>query len=141
MTGNFAIIVFELGHENFCHRTSGFIGCHLVDGFCAGAGHRVTGCDLGLFKGCEWDSFERPDIELIKDIGSIKESELSGHDAICHLAAISNDPMGDLDPAITLRSIGQSVALANARQVGGDGRFLYAGSCSVYRAGDKLDFD
>jgi nucleoside-diphosphate-sugar epimerase len=124
--------VFVTGHL-------GFIGSHLIDVLRA-AGHRVTGCDLGLFKGCEWEPLEQPDVELIKDIGSVTEDDLSGHDAICHLAAISNDPMGDLDPAITLTiNRDKSVELARKAKAAGVGRFLFAGSCSVYGAGDKLD--
>src|SRR3954464_5302312 len=86
--------VFVTGHL-------GFIGCHLVDVLRA-AGHQVTGCDLGLFKGCEWEPLVRPDAELLKDIGAITERDLDGHDAVCHLAAISNDPMGELNSDITL---------------------------------------
>lgn len=126
--------IFVTGHL-------GFIGCHLVDVLRA-AGHRVTGCDLGLFKGCEWEPLEQPDVELIKDIGSVTEDDLSGHDAICHLAAISNDPMGDLDPAITLTiNRDKSFELARKAKAAGVGRFLFAGSCSVYGAGDKLDLE
>jgi nucleoside-diphosphate-sugar epimerase len=126
--------IFVTGHL-------GFIGCHLVDVLRA-AGHRVTGCDLGLFKGCEWDPLELPDVELIKDIGSIAERDLDGHDAVCHLAAISNDPMGDLDPAITLTiNRDKSVELARKAKTAGVGRFLFAGSCSVYGAGKKLDLE
>jgi nucleoside-diphosphate-sugar epimerase len=124
--------VFVTGHL-------GYIGCHLVDVLRA-AGHRVTGCDLGLYKGCEWEPLERPDAELIKDIGAITEREFSGHDAVCHLAAISNDPMGDIDPAITLSiNRDKSVDLARKAKAAGVGRFLFAGSCSVYGAGEKLD--
>lgn len=126
--------VFVTGHL-------GYIGCHLVDVLRA-SGHRVTGCDLGLFKGCEWEPFGRPDVELIKDVGHVTEHELAGHDVVCHLAAISNDPMGDLDPAITLTiNRDKSVDLARTAKAAGVGRFLFAGSCSVYGAGEKLDLE
>jgi nucleoside-diphosphate-sugar epimerase len=124
--------VFVTGHL-------GYIGSHLVDVLRA-AGHRVTGCDLGLFKGCEWEPLVQPDIELAKDIGAITERDLTGHDAICHLAAISNDPMGELNSEITLTvNRDRSVELARKAKAAGVGRFLFAGSCSVYGAGDKLD--
>jgi nucleoside-diphosphate-sugar epimerase len=57
-----------------------------------------------------------------------------------HLAAISNDPMGELNPAIT-RSINRdgSVHLARLAKAAGVGRFLFSGSCSVYGQGAKLD--
>ena len=64
-------------------------------------GHTVTGCDLGLFDGCEWEPYVGPDFDLRKDTRAITGSDLEGHDAVVHLAAISNDPMGDLDPEIT----------------------------------------
>ncbi len=126
--------VFVTGHL-------GYIGGHLVDVLRA-AGHRVTGCDLALFKGCEWGPLERPDVELIKDIGDITERELAGHDAVCHLAAISNDPMGELISDITLTvNRDKSAELARKAKAAGVGRFLFAGSCSVYGAGDKLDLE
>jgi nucleoside-diphosphate-sugar epimerase len=126
--------VFVTGHL-------GYIGCHLVDVLRA-AGHRVTGCDLGLFKGCEWEPLEQPNDELIKDIGAVAEIELAGHDAVCHLAAISNDPMGELNPEITLTvNRDKSVELARKAKAAGVGRFLFAGSCSVYGAGEKLDLE
>jgi nucleoside-diphosphate-sugar epimerase len=119
----------------------GYIGCHLVDVLLA-SGHRVTGCDLGLFRGCEWEPLARPHTELIQDIGELTEQDLECFDAVCHLAAISNDPMGDLNPEITLRvNRDQSIELANKAKVAGVRRFLFAGSCSVYGAGGQLDLD
>ena len=57
-----------------------------------------------------------------------------------HLAAISNDPMGDLDPALTYSvNLEGSVRLAETAKRAGVGRFLFAGSCSVYGKGEKLD--
>ena len=117
----------------------GYIGSHLVDVLRA-AGHRVTGCDLGLFKGCEWEPLAQPNAEMVKDIAAITERDLDGHDAICHLAAISNDPMGELNSEITLTvNRDKSLELARKAKAVGVGRFLFAGSCSVYGAGDKLD--
>ncbi len=124
--------VFVTGHL-------GYIGTHLVDVLKA-SGHQVTGYDLGLFQGCEWSPAVRPDVELIADIADITERQLQGHDAVCHLAAISNDPMGELDPEITLSTNrDQSVELATKAKRAGVGRFLFSGSCSVYGAGEKLD--
>ena len=124
--------VFVTGHL-------GYIGSHLVDVLRA-AGHRVTGCDLGLFKGCEWEPLAQPNAEMVKDIAAITERDLDGHDAICHLAAISNDPMGELNSEITLTvNRDKSLELARKAKAVGVGRFLFAGSCSVYGAGDKRD--
>ena len=124
--------VFVTGHR-------GYIGAHLVD-VLKQHGHTVTGCDLGLFDGCEWEACVRPDRELNKDIRRLSVKDLAGHDCLMHLAAISNDPMGDLDPQITY-SINRdgSIQLAKLAKQAGVGRYLFSGSCSVYGAGKKLD--
>lgn len=126
--------IFVTGHR-------GYIGVHLVE-LLKEASHQVVGCDLGLFDGCEWERYVKPDIELNKDVRDITAADLDGCDAVCHLAAISNDPMGDLDPGITL-SINRdgSVALAKLAKAAGVGRYLFSGSCSVYGAGEKLDLE
>lgn len=114
----------------------GYIGVHLVD-ILKQAGHTVTGVDVNLFEGCEWEPFVKPDKELVKDVRDLTEKDLDGIDAICHLAAISNDPMGDMDPEITY-SINRdgSVKLAKLAKSAGVGRYLFSGSCSVYGKGD-----
>src|SRR5581483_11691663 len=78
----------------------GYIGSHLVD-VLRDAGHEVTGCDLGLYAGCEWGELTPPTAELSKDVRDLTVEELEGHDVVMHLAAISNDPMGELDPSLT----------------------------------------
>ncbi len=110
----------------------GYIGAHLVP-LLKDAGHTVTGCDLGLFDGCEWDPIVRPDVELNKDIRQLTEQDLDGFDCVMHLAAISNDPMGDLEPEMTW-SVNRdgSIRLARIAKQAGVGRFLFSGSCSVY---------
>jgi nucleoside-diphosphate-sugar epimerase len=119
----------------------GYIGVHLVD-LLKQAGHTVTGCDLNLFEGCAWEPFVRPDRELIKDVRDVTPEDLDGHDCVMHLAAISNDPMGDLDPQITLGvNRDASIELARKARAAGVGRFLFSGSCSVYGAGSKLDLE
>ncbi|WP_425398132.1 NAD-dependent epimerase/dehydratase family protein [Aeoliella sp.] len=119
----------------------GYIGVHLVDVLMS-AGHRVVGCDLGLFQGCNWQPIPKPDREIVGDVAKLSETDLDGIDAICHLAAISNDPMGDLDPQLTLQvNRDSSVELARLAKSVGVERFLFSGSCSVYGAGEKLDLD
>jgi nucleoside-diphosphate-sugar epimerase len=126
--------VFVTGHK-------GYIGSHLV-GLLKEEGHQVTGCDLGLFDGCEWEPHIPPDKELIMDIRDIRAGHLEGQDVIMHLAAISNDPMGDLDPELTYSvNLHGSVNLAKTAKAAGVPRFLFSGSCSVYGKGETLDLD
>lgn len=117
--------VFVTGHQ-------GYIGAHLVP-LLKQAGHAVTGCDLGLFDGCEWEGLQAPDSELVKDVRELTSKDLEGYDCVMHLAAISNDPMGDLDPELTW-SVNRdgSIALAKMAKQAGVPRFLFSGSCSVY---------
>jgi len=126
--------IFVTGHR-------GYIGVHLVD-LLKAAGHTVVGCDIDLFEGCAWEPIVDPDVNLRKDIRDVTEADLDGCDAVCHLAAISNDPMGALDGDITY-SINRdgSIRLAEVAKKAGVGRYLFSGSCSVYGAGEKLDLD
>ncbi len=126
--------VFVTGHR-------GYIGTHLID-VLKQHGHHVTGCDLGLFDGCAWQRVVPPDTELIKDIRKISARELDGYDCILHLAAISNDPMGEINTGLTCEiNRDASVRLARLAKEAGVPRFLFAGSCSVYGKGKKLDLD
>ncbi len=126
--------IFLTGHK-------GYIGVHLV-AVLKERGHQVTGCDLNLFEGCEWDAIVKPDKEIIKDIRLLTKEELTGYDCVMHLAAISNDPMGDLNEDITY-SINRdgSINLAKKAKEAGVPRFLLASSCSAYGKGESLDLD
>src|SRR5579884_1162744 len=117
----------------------GYIGAHLVD-VLHRAGHEVTGCDTGLFDGCEWERLPEPDAQLRRDVRELELDDLRGHDCVMHLAAISNDPMGELDQEVTL-SVNRdgSLRLAELAKEAGVPRFLFAGSCSVY--GQAVDRD
>jgi nucleoside-diphosphate-sugar epimerase len=119
----------------------GYIGVHLVD-VLKQAGHQVTGCDLGLFDGCAWEPTVKPDRELNKDIRQLTEADLAGHDCVMHLAALSNDPMGALNSQLTFDiNRDASIRVAKLTKQAGVPRFLFAGSCSVYGQGEKLDLD
>jgi nucleoside-diphosphate-sugar epimerase len=119
----------------------GYIGVHLVE-LLKAEGHAVTGCDLGLFDGCEWEPFVQPDRELRKDVRQLTVDDLDGHDCVMHLAALSNDPMGDLNPELTYEvNRDASISVAKLAKRAGVERFLFSGSCSVYGAGEKLDLD
>ena len=124
--------VFVTGHL-------GYIGVHLVRQL-KEHGYQVTGCDINLFDGCAFDTFVNPDKELIKDYRLLTVDELKGYDCVMHLAAISNDPMGDLNEQITYDvNLHGSIQLATLAKEAGVPKFLFSGSCSVYGKGLKLD--
>jgi nucleoside-diphosphate-sugar epimerase len=126
--------VFVTGHK-------GYIGVHLVD-LLKQAGHTVTGCDLGLFDGCAWEKTVPADRELVKDVRNVTLRDLDGHDCIMHLAAISNDPMGEVNAGATYAiNRDASIQIADLAKKAGVPRYLFAASCSVYGAGEKLDLD
>ena len=119
----------------------GYIGPHLVKLF-QESGHRVTGVDIGYFDACNWEPMPSADKDITADFRSLTERDLEGFDAICHLAAISNDPMGDLDAQLTYSTNRDgSIELARRAKRAGVPRFLFAGSCSVYGKGETLDLD
>jgi nucleoside-diphosphate-sugar epimerase len=119
----------------------GYIGSHLI-GLLKEEGYNITGVDLNLFDGCNWDNLIKPDKELLKDFRDLSLKELEGHDCIMHLAAISNDPMGELDEGLTYDvNFRGSVELAKKAKKVGIPRFLFASSCSVYGKGETLDLD
>ncbi len=113
----------------------GYIGVEMV-GVLRDAGHEVVGLDTGLFDGC--DFLLQPDNvpELRVDLRDVTPEHLKGFDAVAHLGALSNDPLGDLNPQITY-DINQhaSVRLARAAKAAGVKRFLFSSSCSLYGAG------
>ena len=126
--------IFVTGHK-------GYIGSHLVD-VLKQDGHTVVGCDIGLFDGCGWEPVVKPDVELVKDVRAVELADLEGCDCVMHLAAISNDPMGALNAGLTLAvNRDASVRLARLAKQAGVPRFLFAGSCSVYGQGARLDLD
>jgi nucleoside-diphosphate-sugar epimerase len=100
------------------------------------AGHEITGLDSGLFSQANLGPAPNPIPEFRMDVRDIDESHLEGMDAVIHLAGISNDPLGDLNPestyAINHRA---SVRLAEVAKAAGVERFLFASSCSLYGAG------
>jgi nucleoside-diphosphate-sugar epimerase len=120
--------VFVTGHR-------GYIGSHLVE-LLREEGFHVVGCDLNLFDDCESYTRVPPHEELVKDVREVTPRDLDGIDAVMHLAAISNDPMGDLDEQLT-RDVNfhGSVHMAETAKRAGVERFLFAGSCSVYGKG------
>ncbi len=126
--------VFVTGHK-------GYIGPHLID-ILKKAGHTVTACDINLFEESQIAEVTKPDSELIKDIRQITIDDLKDHHCVMHLAGISNDPMGDLDPEITY-SINRdaSVNLAKLSKQAGVKKFLFSSSCSIYGKGVNNDLN
>ena len=108
----------------------------------AAAGHEVTGLDSGLFADCVLGRLEVPDVPgLAVDLRDVSAGQLAGLDAVVHLAALSNDPLGSVAPEIT-HDINHhaSTRLARLAKDAGVARFVYASTCSVYGAqsGDEL---
>lgn len=100
------------------------------------AGHEVTGLDSKLFARCTFGSGVAEIPALHKDIRDVVADDLEGVDAIIHLAGLSNDPLGDLDPELTydINHLA-SVRLAELAKDAGVTRFLFSSSCSNYGAG------
>jgi nucleoside-diphosphate-sugar epimerase len=99
------------------------------------AGHEVSGLDTDLFRDCTFTG-ELADVpHNRKDVRDLTADDVAGFDAIIHLAALSNDPLGDYDPGLT-ESINEqaSVELAKLAKQAGVSRFLFASSCSNYGA-------
>lgn len=119
----------------------GYIGVEAVSLFVAD-GHDVIGLDVGLYDECDFVSPPDPIETLRVDLRDVTAAHLTGFDAVVHFAALSNDPLGDLNPGITY-DINQhaSVRLARAAKEAGVERFLFSSSCSLYGAGanDLLD--
>jgi nucleoside-diphosphate-sugar epimerase len=113
----------------------GYIGAVLVP-FLRTAGHQVDGLDLGLYEGCDFGPGLEDAAKFVPcDTRDVQASLLDGYDAVVCLAALSNDPLGNLNPAATYSvNLDGTLALARtARQVGAE-RFLFASSCSLYGA-------
>lgn len=108
----------------------------------AAAGHEVTGLDSGLFASCVLGQLDTPDVEgMSTDVRDVTVEQLAGFDAVVHMAALSNDPLGALAPEITYDiNHHASTRLATLSKEAGVGRFVYASTCSVYGAqsGDDL---
>lgn len=119
---------------------NGYIGTILVP-MLLKEGHDVVGMDTNLYEQCTFGEAEIPDIPTIaEDIRDVSEADVKGFDAIVHLAALSNDPLGDYSPTLT-DSVNHlaSVRLARIAKAAGIARFLFASSCSNYgAAGDEF---
>jgi len=117
----------------------GYIGAVMVP-MLQQAGYDVVGMDIDLYRRCTYgDPFEScPGIE--KDVRDVEPNDLRGFDAVFHLAALSNDPLGNLNPEVTYDiNFKGSVRMAEAAKKAGVPRFIFSSSCSNYgSAGDNL---
>ena len=112
----------------------GYIGVEAVPVLRA-LGHEVTGLDTGLYDDCDFDAPPDPTPTLSVDLRDVTPEHLRGFDAVVHLAALSNDPLGDLNKDLTYDiNLHASVRLAKAAKAAGVKR-LFASSCSLYGAG------
>lgn len=113
---------------------NGYIGCTLTP-LLTRAGHEVVGLDSCLFEDCTLGPDVEPVPMIRKDVRDVERVDLEGFDAIMHLAGISNDPLGDLNPDCTFEiNHRASVRLAKLAKEAGVSRFLFASSCSNYGA-------
>ncbi|MGH3291905.1 MAG: NAD-dependent epimerase/dehydratase family protein, partial [Trebonia sp.] len=113
----------------------GYIGAVLVP-FFQTAGHEVDGLDLGLYEGCDLGPAQPgANSRGPVDMRDVTAARLAGYDAVVCLAALSNDPLGDLNPAATYSvNLGGTMNLAQMAKQAGVPRFLFSSSCSLYGA-------
>jgi nucleoside-diphosphate-sugar epimerase len=119
----------------------GYIGAVMVP-LLQKAGHEVVGLDVGWFDGCDFGE-EPPKVPTQRlDIRDADAVDFDGCDAVIHLAALSNDPLGDLNAETTYDiNLRASVKLAELAKRAGVPRFLYSSSCSLYGAGGDEALD
>ena len=117
--------VLVTGHE-------GYIGAVMVP-MLLSAGHQFTGVDIGYYRNPEAETGSSQFVSIQKDVRELEVADLSGFDAVIHLAALSNDPLGNLQPEWTdqINHLA-SVRLAEVAKQAGVKRFLFSSSCSVY---------
>ena len=120
---------------------NGYIGSVLMP-MLAARGHAVVGCDTNLFKRCTYGPPPAVFPNFARDVRDLRARDLLGFDAIVHLAGLSNDPLGDLDPELTTAVNAEATfSLGVAARRAGVARFVFSSSCSNYGAGgdDFLD--
>jgi nucleoside-diphosphate-sugar epimerase len=117
----------------------GYIGTQLVRDLVQ-AGHEVTAVDRFFFgKDPLADFFQNKKVNIVqKDIRDLDEKDFSGHDVVCDLACLSNDPAGEIDPQLTY-SINRDgrIHVAKAAKSAGVGKYIISSSCSVYGKGEE----
>jgi nucleoside-diphosphate-sugar epimerase len=104
------------------------------------AGHQVVGLDTDLYANCDFGVLDSDFEEIHKDLRDVSATDLAGFDAVVHMAALSNDPLGNLNAQLTYDiNYLASVHLARVAKAAGVSRFVFASSCSTYgAAGDDF---
>ena len=119
----------------------GYIGTVMAP-FLLDAGQEVVGVDTDLYRRSTFGPWRESIRTLSKDVREIQVADLRGFDAVIHLAALSNDPLGDLNPALTYEiNHLASVRLAEQAKAAGVRRFAFASSCSNYGAAGNEPVD
>jgi nucleoside-diphosphate-sugar epimerase len=119
----------------------GYIGAEMVP-VLLGGGHEVVGLDTGFYDECDFAMAPVVIPELRVDLRDVTPNHLEGFDAVLHLAALSNDPLSDINPGLTYDiNLHASVGLAASAKQAGVGRFLFSSSCSLYGAGGDEELD
>lgn len=114
--------------------SEGYIGTVLTE-FLRAQGHDVVGLDAGFFTSCLLGPAPTAVPTLRADLRDIRSADCAGFDAVFHLAALSNDPLGDIDPSVTSEiNYRATVRLAAAARAAGVKLFVFSSSCSVYGA-------
>ena len=79
---------------------NGYVGTVLTD-ILLKKGYSVTGLDVNYFEPCTFEHVKHDFSQIVKDIRSVERKDVTGFDAIIHLAGLSNDPLGELNPGLT----------------------------------------
>ncbi|MBF0448667.1 MAG: NAD(P)-dependent oxidoreductase [Magnetococcales bacterium] len=126
--------VLVTGHD-------GYVGSVLTP-MLAERGHDVHGLDSLLYTGCDFGCPPKAIATRIKDIRDVEKKDLVGFDAVIHLAAISNDPLGDLNPACTESiNLHGTIHMAKMARDARVSRFIHASTCSVYGSSGEALLD